>query len=215
MVLRILQGAGNFRDTLLLARHDVVDGISADLWVRDGEVFVHHARRLGPLRFTVSRAGIRRYERDRIEVDEVLRAAEGRLLILDVRSEAGDPAPDIARIVYPLYDRSRLVVACEDRGVMERLRAWQPDLPIAHSIATEGELRRFIQGRIDGSIPSMPVLIPETLLHTRHELESLSARAASVGVRGIRTPERAVEVASWGADLVMGATLEVLAAVGD
>ena len=36
MVLRILQGAGNFRDTLLLARHEVVDGISADLWVRDG-----------------------------------------------------------------------------------------------------------------------------------------------------------------------------------
>ena len=63
MVLRILQGAGNFRDTLLLARHEVVDGISADLWVRDGEAFVHHARRLGPLRYPVSRAGIRRYDR--------------------------------------------------------------------------------------------------------------------------------------------------------
>ena len=213
MVLRILQGAGNFRDTLLLARHEVVDGISADLWVREGEAFVHHARRLGPLRFTVSRAGIRRYERDRIAVEEVMRAAEGRLLLLDVRSEGGDPAPEIARIVYPLHDRSRIVVACEDRGLMERLRAWQPDLPVAHSLTNEGALRRYIQGRINGSLPAMPVLVPEALLHTPHELASLAARSASVGVRNVRTDDRAAELAAWGADLVMGATLEVLAAV--
>lgn len=213
MVLRILQGAGNFRDTLLLARHEVVDGISADLWVRDGEAFVHHARRLGPLRFTVSRAGVRRYERDRIAVEDVMRAAEGRLLLLDVRTEGGDPAPEIARIVYPLHDRSRIVVACEDRGLMDRLRAWQPDLPVAHALPTEGALRRYIQGRINGSLPAMPVLVPETLLHTRLELESLSTHAASVGVRNVRTPARATELATWGADLLMGATLEVLAAV--
>ena len=213
MVLRILQGAGNFRDTLLLARHEVVDGISADLWVRDGEAFVHHARRLGPLRFTVSRAGIRRYERDRVAVEDVMRAAEGRLLVLDVRSEGGDPAPEIARIVYPLHDRSRIVVACEDRGLMDRLRAWQPDLPVAHALPTEGALHRYIQGRINGSLPAMPVLVPETLLHTRLELESLSTHAASVGVRNVRTPARAADLAAWGADLLMGGTLEVLAAV--
>ena len=99
---RILQGAGNFRDTLLLARHEVVDGISADLWVRDGEAFVHHARRLGPLRYTVSRAGIRRYDRDRIPVEIVMSATEGRLLVLDVRTEGGDPAPEIAQNHNPI-----------------------------------------------------------------------------------------------------------------
>ncbi|MFA7296212.1 MAG: hypothetical protein WC211_03370 [Dehalococcoidia bacterium] len=213
MVLRILQGAGNFRDTLLLARHELVDGISADLWVRDGEAFIHHARRLGPLRYTVSRAGIRRYDRDRIPVEVVMSAAEGRLLILDVRTEGGDPAPEIARLVYPLHDRSRIVVACEDRALMDRLRAWQPDLPVAHALPTEGALRRYIQGRINSSLPSMPVIVPETLLHTRLELESLATHAASVGVRNVRTPARATELAAWGADLVMGASLEVLESV--
>ena len=213
MVLRILQGAGNFRDTLLLARHEVVDGISADLWVRDGEAFVHHARRLGPLRYTVSRAGIRRYDRDRIPVEVVLSAAEGRLLVLDVRTESGDPAPEIARIVYPLHDRSRIVVACEERSLMDRLRAWQPDLPVAHALPTEGALRRYIQGRINGSLPPMPVIVPEALLHTPHELASLAARSASVGVRNVRTPARAAELAAWGADLIMAPTLDVLAAV--
>ncbi len=72
---------------------------------------------------------------------------------------------------------------------------------------------RYIQGRINGSLPAMPVLVPETLLHTRLELESLSTHAASVGVRNVRTPARATELATWGADLLMGATLEVLAAV--
>ena len=104
--------------------------------------------------------------------------AGGRLLILDVRSDGEDPAPEIARIVYPLHDRSRIVVACEDRSLMDRLRAWQPDLPVAHALSTEGALRRYIQGRINGSLPPMPVIVPEALLHTPHELASLAARCA-------------------------------------
>ena len=115
-----------------------------------------------------------------------MRAAERRLLILDVRSEGGDPAPEIARIVYPLHDRSRIVVACEERSLMDRLRAWQPDLPVAHALPTEGALRRYIQGRINGSLPPMPVIVPEALLHTPHELASLGARVALVG----RKPEK-------------------------
>ncbi len=215
MVLRILQGAGNARDTLLLARHELVDGISADVQVRDGEVFATAGHRFTRPRFTFTHRGPRIADPARIPLDEVIRAADGRLLILDVHADGGDPAPDIARVLYPLVDRSKLVVACEEHELMERLRAWQPDLPVACSLATEGALRRYIQGRINATLPPLAVIVPDVLLHTSHEFDSLAVRSTSVGVRNVRTPDRARQLTAWGVHLVMSPTLEVLAAVSE
>lgn len=98
---------------------------------------------------------------------------------------------------------------------MERLRAWQPDLPVAYAIPSEGALRRYVQARMGNALSPMAVIVPEALLHTRLEMESLAARATSVGVRNVRTAERARELAAWGAHLVMASTLEALAGVSE
>lgn len=215
MVLRVLQGAGNGRDSLLLARHELVDGVSADVWLHNGEVYVHDEYRFAPLRFAVGRGGVRRGQPRRIPLDAVIDAVDARLLVLDVRAGGGDPAPDIARALYALPDRSRFVVACEELDLMERLRAWQPDLPVAYAIPSEGALRRYVQARMSNALPPMAVIVSEALLHTRLEMESLAARATSVGVRNVRTAERARELAAWGAHLVMASTLEALVGVSE
>jgi hypothetical protein len=132
-----------------------------------------------------------------------------------VRAGRGDPAPDIARALYALPDRSRFVVACEELELLDLLRAWQPDLPLAYAIASEGALRRYTQARMNNSLPAMSVIVPEALLHTRLELESLAARSTSVGVRNVRTAERARELCAGGADRVMAPTLEALAGVSE
>lgn len=212
--LRILQGAGNACATLPLLTHEAVDGIEADVWVRAGEVFVHPARPLGPLPFTLARARLRRTEEERVEIAEVLAAVDGRArLLIQLRSTGGDPAPDLARVLYPLPDRSHLIVACEAWAVADRLRAWLPGLRIVYALESERVLRRYVQARMGGTLPATPVIVRAALLHTADEVESLWRRAGAVGVRGVDSPARARDLAAWGAELIVSPSLEVLAAL--
>lgn len=210
-MLRFLHGAGNTTESLLLARHELVDGVTADLRVEDGEVFLRGAE---PRAFgvRVGRRGVHRAEAERVEFGVMLEQVWGRRLILDVH-EHGDPAPDIARVLTPLPDRSLILVAAESFATLERLHAWLPDLPIAVAISSEGGLRRYIQARMADSFPALPVVVPDALLHTADELASVRRRSQSVSVRGVRTAERAQQLERWGADAILGESLAVLAAV--
>jgi hypothetical protein len=212
--LRILQGGGNSRATLPLVTHEAVDGIEADVWVQGGEVFVHPSHPMAPLPFAARRGAPRRTEQDRVEIVEVLATVDGRArLVLNLRTTGGDAASDLARVLYPLPDRSHLVLTCESWAVADRLRAWLPDTRVCTLLATERALRRYIQGRMAGTTPELSVVVPASMLHSPTEVESLRRRADFVVVRDAETPERARAFAEWGVDVVIGRSLDVLAAV--
>jgi hypothetical protein len=213
-VTRILHAAGNYREKLTFAAHPEVDAIEADIWLRAGKVFVNHARPLGPLPYTISSVGIRHQELDCVDVEHLLDAVDGcAQLVLDLRSWVGDPAPDLVRILYPVPDRSHLLVCCESWPIADRLRAWMPDLRVAYSIRTERDLRRYIQGRIEGSLGETPVTVKHALLRAPRELEALQRWSGHVGVWTVDDHRRARELMDWGAQSVTSNHVEVLAAL--
>jgi hypothetical protein len=213
-VSRILHAAGNYRETLPLAGHPDVDAIEADVWMRSGQIFVNHARPLGPLPYVISSAGIRRQEHDRVNVEQLLEAVDGCAeLVLDLRSWFGDPAPDLVRILYPVQDRSHLIVTCESWAIADRLRAWLPRLRVAYSIRSEGQLRRYLQGRIGGAFPETAVTVKHSLLRAPEEVESLLRWAGTVGVWTVDEVARARELRDWGVHSITSNELAVLAAL--
>ena len=220
--LRVLHRGGNARAAIALARarRSAVDAIEADVWVRSGEAVAHHARPLGPLPLTIGRRGLRPRPRDPVRLGELLRAtaaggggADAPGLMLDLRSWFGDPAPDLARALLPLPHRERLRLSCESWTIAERLRAWLPDVPVACSIRTEDQLRRFFAGRMAGRLPPGGVSVRHSLLHGEPEARSLRRRAGWVAAWTVDDPGRARELAAWGVDAVISNRPRVLAAL--
>lgn len=212
--LRILHGAGNVRALLPLAHHPAVDAVEADLWVRSGRLLAHHARPLAMLPLVLDRSGLHREPRDPVDVAELLEAVGGEAeLVLDLRSWFGDPAPDLAAALLPLSDRSHLRVTCESWSIADRLLAWVPDLRVAYSIRSERQLRRYIGGRIAGTLPSTAVAVRHTLLHSAAEVAAIRRWSGHVGVWTVDEAARARELASWGVDALTSNELSVLSAV--
>jgi hypothetical protein len=133
--------------------------------------------------------------------------------VLDLRSWVGDPAPDLVRILYPVRDRSHLIVTCESWSIADRLRAWLPRLRVAYSIRSEGQLRRYIQGRIDGALSETAVTVKHSLLRAPEEVESLLRWAGTVGVWTVDDVTRARELRDWGVHSITSNELAVLAAL--
>ena len=212
--LRVLHRAGNSRGSLALARRPEVDAIEADVWMRSGRLVANHDRPLGPFPLTVGRGGIRREPRQPVDFAELLAAVDGHAeLLIDLRSWFGDPAPDVARALLPLPDRSHLRVACESWATAERLRAWVPDMTVAYSIRSEADLRRFFVERMAGKLPPAAVAVRHTLLHSALEAESLSRRASWVAAWTVDDAARAQELAGWGVDAIISNEPDVLDAL--
>lgn len=213
-VTRILHAAGNYRATLSLASLPEVDAIEADVWMRSSVLFVNHARPIGRFPYVISTKGIRRQERDAVDVRSLLDAVEGvAQLVLDLRSWVFDPAPDLVRVLYPVADRSHLLVTCESWTIADRLRTSLPDLRVAYSLRSEGDIRRYVQGRISGRLQETAVTVKHSLLHSPEEVAVLNQWAGAVGVWTVDDLERARELVSWGAASVTSNRLEVLAAL--
>ena len=210
-VTRVLHAAGNVRDLLPLAQHPAVDAIEADVWVRSGRLVAHHERPLRPLPLMLHRRGLRLARRNPVRLDELLSAVEGcAALTLDLRSWFGDPAPDAARELLALPDRSHLSVTCESWAVADRLSAWLPDLRVAYSVRSERQLRRYVAGRIDGSIERTAVAVRHALLHSAGEVEALRRRAGRVAAWTVDETDRAIELVGWGVDEIVSNYLQVL-----
>jgi hypothetical protein len=185
------------------------------VWLRAGDIFVNHARPLGAIPYTLGTDGLRRHDEDRVNVAELLAAVEGcAQLVLDLRSWFGDPAPDVMRALHPLRNRSHLLVSCESWAIADRLRVWLPDLRVAYSIRSEGQLRRFIQGRMGDGLPPSAVMVRHTLLRSAVEVESLQRWSDGVGVWTVDDVERARQLVAWGVDSLTSNELGVLAALG-
>lgn len=204
---RILHRAGNDRATLALARHPAVDAIEADIWSVGGHLVAHHERPIGKLLFGLSNRGLGRLLP--VPFDALLEVVEDAALVLDLRAWTGDPAPDIARLLYPL-DRSRIRVTCEDWHLAERVHAWMPDLDVAYSIRTEQQLRRYLSEYDAKRVEPMPVVIRHTLLHTSDEVQALRMRAGDVGVWTVDDAARALELKTWGVDRLTSNRVTVL-----
>lgn len=208
---RVLHRAGNLRELLPLVGHPAVDAIEADVWVRSGKVVAHHERPLGPLPLTISARGIRLEPQQPVDFAELLEAVNGRAeLVLDLRSWLGDPAPDVARGLLELPDRSHLHVSCESWAIADRLRAWLPDQHVMYSVRTERQLRDYIAGRMAGTREPVSLMMRHTLIHGPIGLESIRARAESVGVWTVDDPQRARTLARWGVDLIVSNRLDIL-----
>ncbi len=210
-VTRTLHAAGNYRALHPLARHPAVDAIEADVWVRSGRLVAHHERPIDWLPLMVHSGGVSLRRRDPVELDELLHAVEGgSSLVLDLRSWFGDPAPDAARLLQAVEDRAHVSVTCESWQVADRLRAWLPDLTVAYSVRSEQQLRRYVAGRIDGTIDAVPVAMRHSLLHHAGEVASIRHWAGRVAVWTVDDVDRAIELAGWGVDEVVSNQLIVL-----
>lgn len=210
-VTRVLHAAGNYRALHPLAQHPGVDAIEADVWVRSRRMVAHHERPLGAIPLMVDAGGLRPLRRNPVRLEELLRAVDGcAALVLDLRSWFGDPAPDVARELLALDDRSHLSVTCESWAVADRLRAWLPDLRVLYSLRSERQLRSYISGRIEGVIPTTGVTVRHTLLRSPLEVESLRHYAGRVNAWTVDDPDRAIELVSWGLDGIVSNQLQVL-----
>ena len=210
----MLHRAGNFRDSLVLAARPEVDAIEADVWVRSGRLIAHHERPLGPLPITVGREGIHLEPQLPVNFHELVWAVEGHAeLLVDLRSWLGDPAPDVARALLPLPERSHLRVACESWAIADRLRAWLPDLRVAYSVRSEAQLRRYVVAQSDGTLAPTPITVRHTLLHSALEVESLRRWADWIGAWTIAEVARARELAAWGVDAIVSDDIALLAAL--
>ena len=210
-VTRVLHAAGNVRDLHPLAGHPAVDAIEADVWVRSGRIVAHHERPLGAIPLLLHRRGLRLGRGNPVRLDELLRAIEGGAsLVLDLRSWFGDPAPDVARELLPITDRSHIFVTSESWAVADRLCAWLPELQVAYSVRSERQLRRFIAGRMDGSLQQMAVAVRHTLLRSPAEVESLLRHARRVSVWTVDDVDRAIELVGWGVDEIVSNHVHVL-----
>lgn len=213
-VTRVLHAAGNYRNLHPLAAHPAVDAIEADIWIRTGAIVVHHERPLGVLPLMLQRRGLRPPLANPVRLEELLEAVRGHAsLLLDLRSWFGDPAPDAARALHALADREAVSVTCESWTVADRLHAWVPDLRVAYSVRSERQLRAFIGGRLDGTLPEVAVAVRHTLLRSADEVASLRRHAAGVAVWTVDAVDRAIELAGWGVDEIVSNQLTVLNAV--
>ena len=214
-VIRVLHDAANQRDQHDRIHHPAVDVIEGDLWVRRGRLLAYHDRPLGPLPFVVgSRGLIRREPANPPDAEELIGLVEsGASLMLDLRSWFRDPAADAARALSGLSDRSRVTISCERWPIADRMRAWLPGIGVAYSIGSKRELRRFIEGRRDGSLTQTPVSVRESLLRSADDVDQLRTLSGSLAVWTVDDVDRALELVALGVDKLISNRLQVLNAI--
>lgn len=211
---RILHRAGNFRELVAFLAHPAVDAIEADLWARSGRLLAHHPMAVPVLPLLIDRSGIYREPADWVQLADLLAETSGAgALVIDLKSRLADPAPDLAHALLPLPDRSHLIATCESWAVAERLRAWLPDLSVAYSVRSERQLRRYVAGRLAGTIARIPITVRHTLLHRPEEVRLLRAHAGFVGAWTVDDVRRARALAAWGVDAITSNDLAVLEAL--
>lgn len=214
-VTRILHDAANQRDQHDRIQHPAVDVIEGDLWVRNGRISAYHGRPLGPLPFVLGRGGrIAREPANPPDADALIALVEGGArLMLDLRSWFRDPAAAAARELLALTDRSRVTISCEHWPIADRMRAWLPGIGVAYSIGSKRALRRYIEGRRDGSLPETPVSVRESLLRSADDVDQLRTLSGSVAAWTVDDVDRALELVELGVDALISNRLQVLNAV--
>lgn len=209
-VIRTLHGAGNDRALHRLACHPGVDAIEADVWLRDSTLEAHHERPLPGLPLLIGRNGLRR-RRQPITLDELAGAVQDcSALLLDLRSWIGDPAPAVAHLLLGLESAPSIAVTCESWPTADRLRAWIPELRVSYSVRSERQLRRFIAGRIDGTIAECGIAVRHTLLPDAGTVEAAQRWTNHLAVWTVDDVDRAMALARWGVDEIASNQLIVL-----
>ncbi len=210
-VVRTLHGAGNVAAPEALAPTAPVDVLEADAWVIRGRLVLQHDRPVSAYPVGLHQRGVR-FRPKPGSLEALLLAASGRAVSLDMRAWLNDPAPDVFRTLDELDapTRGSLRFTCESWGLAERLRAWLPDIPVAYSIRSEAQLRRFIEGRMAGAAPGADITLRHSLLHASGEVEALRRFTPRITVWTVDDLERARELAAWGVDEVVSNRIEVL-----
>lgn len=213
-VTRILHRGGNLRATFIAAQHPAVDALEADVWVRSGELYLHHDRPLGALPFLLRGPRLLRRPHDLTTLAELIEAVGDRVnLVLDLRSWFGDPAPDLARVLMSVDPHEHVSVTCEAWPIADRLRAWLPALTVAYSVRSERQLRRFEAERAAGTRPQTAIAIRHTLIETARDFARVRAAAGHVTAWTVDDIDRALELAAWGVDGIVSNRLTVLNAI--
>ena len=135
------------------------------------------------------------------------------MLVLDVRSWWNDSTPELAALLADAPADARIALTFESWGAADRARAWLPAHSVAYSVRSEGQLRRYIEGRTRGSQDPVPLAARHTLLHDRTEVEALRRFTPRIAAWTVDDVGRALDLASWGVDEIVSNELEVLRAV--
>lgn len=218
-VFRTLHRAGNQRALFALAADSAVDAIEADAWMIGGRLFAHHERPVVGLKVLLHKRGLRLPREPAIELPDLLEATAGRCgLVLDVRSWWNDSTPELAAALADVPAAAGVALTFESWDAADRARAWLPGHPVAYSVRSEGQLRRYVEARaqysLDVAAPDAVALtIRHTLLHDGAEVEALRRFTPRIAVWTVDDVDRALELASWDVDEIVSNHLDVLRAL--
>jgi glycerophosphoryl diester phosphodiesterase len=165
--VRIAHAYGNSRDDLQLALAADVDMIEVDIWYRDDEVYIHHARRMSPLPVLVDHKMpghplppfALRVWRDYyvwphvnpLKLDELLRIVGGKKrLLLDVKGRykggrSSAFAAAIARDVRAHAASPWAVVCGQTYPPLNALRRLAPEIEVRYSLEKLYQWESFLR----------------------------------------------------------------------
>lgn len=232
-IVRIGHAYGNTRRAIDLARDAGVDSIEADLWYRDGSIYVRHDRRLSPLPLLADRQmrghplppySIRlvrgyyiRPEINPLKLPELLeRTGAGPRLLLDVKGVEDDAyarkfAKVLATQIRAVSAVDRIEVCGQLWPVLTHLGSEAPEIHRRFSIERPAQWSKFVpMTRPPGK--ANDVCIEHRFL-TDARLAFLKAHAASVYTWTVDQPDAAHALIERGVDGIISNNLRLLSSL--
>ena len=228
--VRIAHAYGNRRDKIQAAAPANVDLIEADIWLRAGDVWVRHERRLGflPLLYDRRPQGINtigpwsitvfpnhyiRLDIDPVRLTELLVRTRGRSrLLLDVKD---DLTTEEARAYAQTLNRILAHARCEEsvtvRGqtdVLDSVREVAPHLDVRHSIEKQWQWDAFLR-RLDAGIETRGVCMSREFLSDA-VAQLLKERGLQLFCWTVDDPEEARRLVERGVDGIISNNIPLL-----
>ena len=234
-LVRIAHAYGNNRKSLRIALAARIDVIEADVWFRNGDIFVHHESRLGPLPLLADKrmpghplpplslalwSGY--YVRPDVNAQRltgVLEMVKGeRRLLLDIKGDyRGAQISAFARTLISKiaqHGASIWVAVCGQLWpVLHRLRELAPDLEVRYSVERPMQWERFI-AMVERDDKARNICIEHRFM-SEGKARFLREHGVEAYCWTVDDAVAASRLVGMGADGIISNDLELLGALGD